>query len=208
LLASVAPIAVPATTLLALTTIATFDFPWEYPDDALDVLVLALGVGAALRQRFLWCLVLSIVFAANRESAVFLGVIWFFLHVSRTSWLRPAIEGGIVSTCSYGITILLRLLVGPGFVANYYTPSTNVELLLGALARMNPLEYLSMTAAAVVLLVGATDFRGALVRRFFVLAAIFVACSLLFGKVNEMRVFLPSFVMLSFAVAASSQHRT
>lgn len=197
------PITVLATALLGLATITTFNFPWEYPDDAIDILGLALGVGAVLQRRYLWVLGLSIVFAANRESAAFFGIIWFVLHATRQSWLRPGIEGAVVCVLSYATTIGLRLLVGPTFIANYITPAVNLELLLDALSRPNLLGYPAMTVAALVLLMAVTDLRVELVKRFYVLAGLFLVFGLTFGKINEMRVFLSTFVMLSFAVAAS-----
>src|SRR6202012_4885154 len=50
-----------ATAILALATIAGFNHRWEDPTDALDLMAIALGVGAIIRHRFILCLALSVV---------------------------------------------------------------------------------------------------------------------------------------------------
>ena len=194
-----------AAALLAVATIASFNFPWEEPSDAFDLLVLALGVGAALGRRFLWCLGLALVFASNRESAAFLGLIWGVLTVSRAGWLRPALEGGAISGLSYGAALLLKRALGPAFIANYGTPALNLGMLRDSMVALDPLGWLAMLAVVVVLFAAFVDAGVGRVRRFLALAALFAGLALLFGLVNELRVFLPTFVMLAFAVAASGE---
>lgn len=194
-----------ASCLLALATIASFNFPWEEPSDALDLLVLALGVGASLRRRWLLCLGLSLVFAANRESAAFLGLIWAGLTLTRADWPRRLVEGGVICGLSYGAALALKAALGPVFMANYITPAINLERLLAAFGNPNPMAWLPMLLAVVALLVSFADRRAELVRRLFALAALFVGFVALFGIVEELRVFLPTFLMLAFAVAASPQ---
>ena len=213
-----------ATALLAVATVASFNFPWEEPSDALDLLVIALGVGAAVRRRFLWALGLAIVFAANRESAAFLGLIWAAVTVSRpdssrsdwphndwphndwphNDWPRRLVEGGAISLLSYGTAMALKTMVGPVFIANYSTPAINLGKLRDSIVAPDPLGWLAMLVALVLLFAACADWRAA-GRRFLALAALFAGLALLFGLISELRVFLPTFVMLGFAVAASPQ---
>ena len=46
--------------LLAIATIASFNFRWEDVTDAIDLVALALGVGAALARRYVVCLLLAV----------------------------------------------------------------------------------------------------------------------------------------------------
>jgi hypothetical protein len=196
-----------AMTLLAVATVVSFNFPWEEPSDALDLAMCALGTWAALRQRFLACLALSIVFAANRESATFLGVIWFALVMSRERWLRPAIEGGAICVLSYGTSYALKTALGPASRPNWVVPWANLERLAEAVLPFNLLGWLSMLAATLLLLVVCANPRLPQVRRFLVLAALLALPSLVYGLVNELRIFLPTFTMLCFAAAASVRLR-
>jgi hypothetical protein len=193
--------------LLAVATVVSFNFPWEEPSDALDLVMCALGTWAALRQRFLACLALSIVFAANRESATFLGVIWFVLGTSRGRWLRPAIEGGAICVLSYGTSYVLKTVLGPASRPNWFVAWTNLEHLAAALHPFNLLGWLSMLAATLLLLVVCADLRLPQVRRFLMLAVLLALISLVYGLANELRIFLPTFTMLCFAAAASIRPR-
>jgi hypothetical protein len=202
-LAAPLPAAALASALLAVATIASFNFPWEDPSDAFDLLVLALGVGAALGRRFLWCLGLAVVFASNRESAAFLGLVWGVVTVSRHDALRRTVEGAAICGLSYGTALLLKTALGPAFIANYGTPAVNLVKLKAGLAALDPIGWLPMLAAMLVLFAVLVDLRAGPVRRFLGLAGLFAGTALLFGLVDELRVFLPTFVMLGFAVAAS-----
>ncbi len=196
-----------AMALLAVATVVSFNFPWEEPSDALDLMVCALGTWAALRRRFFTCLALSIVFAANRESATFLGVIWFVLEVSRERWRRPAIEGGVICVLSYGTSYALKIALGPTNRPNWAVAWFNLKRLVEALTAFNPLGWLPMLVATLLLLVVCADPRLPLVRRFLALAVLLALPNLVYGLVNELRIFLPTFMMLCFAAAASVRLR-
>ena len=196
-----------AMALLGVATITSFNFPWEEPSDALDMMVTAAGVWATLRRRFLVCLALSILFAANRESAAFLGLIWFVLMAERDRWLRPAIEGGVICVLSYGTALALKMALGPVLRPNWAVARNNLDRLIEALAAFNPLGWLPMLAATLVMLFLFADMRLPQVRRFLLLAAVFIVLNVWFGLVNELRVFLPTFIMLCFAAAVSARSR-
>jgi hypothetical protein len=196
-----------AMTLLGVATIISFNYPWEETSDALDMVVLTAGVWAALQRRFLVCLALSILFAANRESSAFLGLIWFVLVAKRNRWWRPAIEGGVICVLSYGTAVALKLALGPVVRPNWAVVRNNLDRLVEALTAFNPLGWLPMLAATLAMLVLFADWRLPQVQRFLLLAAVFIVLSIWFGLVNELRIFLPTFIMLCFAVAESVRSR-
>ena len=150
------------------------------------------------------------MFAANRELAAFLGLIWAVvtvtpLNATRGDWRRRLVEGGAISVLSYGTAMALKTALGPGFIANYGTPAFNLARLREGLVTPDPLGWLAMLVALVVLFAVCADWRPPLARRFLALAALFAGLALLFGLINELRVFLPTFAMLGFAVAARPQ---
>jgi hypothetical protein len=145
---------------------------------------------------------LAIGFAANRESAAFLGLIWAAVTATPGDWRRRLVEGGAISVLSYGTAMALKTALGPGFIANYGTPAFNLARLREGLVTPDPLGWLAMLVALVVMFAACADGRPPLARRFLALAALFAGLAVLFGLVNELRVFLPTFAMLGFAVAA------
>jgi hypothetical protein len=123
--------------------------------------------------------------------------------VSRGGGLRRTVEGAAICGLSYGTALLLKTALGPAFIANYGTPAVNLVKLKAGLAALDPIGWLPMLAAMLVLFAVLVDVRAGPVRRFVGLAVLFAGTALLFGLVDELRVFLPTFVMLGFAVAAS-----
>ncbi len=196
-----------ATGMLALATIAGFNHPWEEPSDALDLMAIALGVGAILRQRFVLCLVLSVVFAANRDSIAFLGVAWFVLLATRQNGVRRAVEGGIICAASYATAFGIRLMLSPQAASNFNTQAVNVRSLLEALASFDPLSWLPVLCASFLLFLPFLDLARPRVQRFAVLGIVLVLPTISFGLVNEIRIFLPAFIMLAFAIAGSREER-
>jgi hypothetical protein len=189
--------------LLAVSTFATFGFPWEEPSDALDVLGLALGIGAALRRRFVLCALIAVVFAANRESAAFLGIVWYFL--ADTPRPRRIVEALGICIASYAATTALRAInPAPGSGSNHFTMFINFKgLLLQVTQHFHPLSWPALLLAVTVALVTSIDYRNERARRFVWCSAILLVPVLLFGLLNELRVYLPSFELLAFAVASS-----
>ena len=83
--------------LLAFSLLPTFNHGWEHPTDFLDVFFMCFVVTAVTQRRFLPLLILTGIAAANRESAVFGGVIWLIywgLHSSWKTLLREILRGG------------------------------------------------------------------------------------------------------------------
>lgn len=197
--------AVVATLLLALATLATFNRPWELPSDALDIICLTLGASAALRGRYIVCLAIALVFAANRESAAFLGLIWIALAPSPIG-LRKVAEGAAVSILSYGAVLAIRALVGAeGGVGNSFMLFQNITDVGSALSSANPTSWLVVGICTFVLFLPLLDFRAAGTRRFVAAAMMLFAPCLLFGLINELRIFLPLYVLLALASAVGAE---
>ena len=192
-----------AMALLALATIVSFSYPWEEPSDALDICALSLAVAASRNNRLFACFAIGVVFASNRESAAYAGIIWFFLSTRQSSWLRRAIEGAAICIAAYGVVVLLRAAVaGWGVSGNWFMLFDNVETLIDAIDTFTPLSWLGLLPATAVILLATIDRSHPLKRRLLQLAVLLAVPSLLFGKINELRVFLPSMLMLAFAVGA------
>ena len=192
-----------ATAILALAIIAGFNHPWDEPSDALDLVALALGVGAILRQRFILCLVLAVVFATNRDSAAFLGVAWFVLLATKQDGLRRAVEGAVIFAGSYATALSLRWILAPHAIAHFNTQAVNVRSLLEAFTSFNPLSWLVVLAASFLLFLPFLNFARPLAGRFVAVAMLLALPTISFGLINEVRVFLPTFAFLALAVAAS-----
>ena len=197
-----------AATLLALSFIVSFNHPWEEPGDALDAVALSAGALASLSDRFLLALGLALLFATNRESAAFIGIIWIVL-TDRSTWPTPRrlFEGLFISTLSYAVSIALRYYIaGPSSMKNYFVPFVNVRRLLYALEQFDPLSWLALLLSLFAIMSISISYSNALARRFVALAAILAVPTFLYGSINEIRVFLPSLLMLAFAIASKNDH--
>ena len=194
-----------ATAILAMATMAGFNHQWEEPSDALDLVAIAWGVGAILRQRFILCLVLSVVFAANRDSVAFLGVAWFVLLATRQDAVRRALQGFVICAASYAMAVAIRLMTAPQAVKNFNTQSVNLRSLLEAIGSFDPLSWLVVLCASFLLFLPFLDFARPRVQRFVALGALLALPTISFALINEIRVFLPIFVVLAFAVAENRE---
>lgn len=192
-----------ATAILAIATIAGFNHPWEDPSDALDLVALALGVGAILRRHFILCLVLSVLFAVNRDSAAFLGIAWFVLLVTKQNGVRRAVEGLVIFSGSFATALAIRWMLAPHAMRNFNTQSVNIRSLLKALASFDPLSWLVVLTASFLLFLPFLNLARPLVRRFVALGMLLALPTVSFALINEVRVFLWTFALLAFAVAAS-----
>jgi hypothetical protein len=193
-----------ATALMALSMIASFTFPWEDPTDVIDAGAQALAVLAALGGRFGLCLAIALVFAMNRESAAYAAITWFILASVRP-WGRRVTESVAIGTASYALAVVVRLLISQTGTLNWLPLAHNIEALLDALRPFTFVNWLGVLLAVTVLLTCCIDFGRPLARRFATLAALFTGPAVLFGYVNDLRVFLPCAVMLCFAVASGKE---
>ena len=193
-----------ALALLALSAIGGFAFPWEDPTDLLDVAAQALAVLAALDGRFTLCLLIAVLFATNRESAAYAGITWFVLAPPRPL-LKRGSEAFVMCAASYGLAIALRLLISKTGASNWIALPHNIESLIQAVRSFAIVGWFGILVGLVLLLAACVDLGSELARRFVLLALLFAAAGLLFGWVEDVRVFLPCAVMMCFAVAAGKE---
>jgi hypothetical protein len=185
-----------------MATIAGFNHPWEGPSDALDLAGFALGMGAILRQRFVLCLVLSVVFAMNRDSAALLGAAWSILLATKQDGVRRALEGLVIFAGSYATALAIRWMQAPQALKQFNTRSVNVRSFLEAFAPFNPLSWLVVLAASFLLFLPLLNLARSRACRFVALGMLLLLPTVSFGLVNELRVFLEIFAVLAFAIAA------
>jgi hypothetical protein len=194
-----------ATALMAVATITAFVFPWEDPTDVIDLGAQALAVAAALGGRFVVCLAIAVVFSANRESAAYAGIIWFVLAPGPRSLPRRAAETAVICVASYAVALELRSLVSDLHAKNWWALPHNIESLIAAVRSLAIVGWLGVLAGAMLFLAACVDFRTPLARKFVFLAVVFAVPGLVFGWFEDVRVFLPCYVMLAFAVAAGKE---
>lgn len=206
--------------LLAYSLLFTFNLPLVLTSDFPDAAFTAIFILAALECRRWLLLGASVVAAANRESAVFAGVIWFFLH----GWEKKArLKFGetafavLVSVLSYATVLLLRYQFGGARAiasnTQLITIKTNLYLVWRFLQRpWVPYSWAMMLAAMVlpaVLWIIINRKQVVAERRRLLIAAFVIALiSAVFGIISEPRIFIPGTVLLTFVAvwsAAKSQ---
>ena len=126
------------------------------------------------------------------------------LNVTRASFLRVGVEAIAISAASYGLSLVVRYWVRPDASANWITPLENLTSVMASLNTFNFPNWIAVLLATATLLTINVSFKSLLARKFVFLAAVLVAPAVLFGLIAELRVLLPTFLMLAFAVAASN----
>jgi|GEM_PF-2335078 hypothetical protein len=196
------------TLLLAFGLIFTFQFAWEHPTDFLDVVLIALMVWATVKKRPLLLLGIALVAAANRESAAFAGVLWGLSYAwdekRRPQWNELA-RAFLLIVVPYAAVLLLRYAFGG---ARAVTTGTQMVTALSSLqndlkiltAYVTPFNWLSLAIAMFVppLLWVTTNWRDMtfLQHRLVYAALALVLITFFFGIVSELRIFIPSVVIL------------
>ena len=193
-----------ALALMALSAIGGFAYPWEDPSDMLDLAAQSFAVLAALEGRFVLCLLIAAVFAANRESAAYAGITWFVLAPARP-WPRRGAETFVICAASYAVAIALRLMISKTGATNWSTLPHNIEALIEGLRTFAIVGWLGVYIGLGLLLGACVDLGTEHARRFVLLALLFAVPGLLFGWVEDVRVFLPCLQMMCFAVAAGKE---
>jgi hypothetical protein len=193
-----------ATVLMAISTLGAFAFPWEDPTDVIDLGAQALAVVAALDGRFALCLLIAVVFATNRESSAYAGITWFVLAPP-----RPLLKGGteafVISAASYGLAIALRLLISKTGSSNWFSLTHNIASVIQAVRSFAIAGWFGILLGMTLFLSACVDLSTERARRFVLLALLFAVPGVLFGWLEDVRVFLPCAVMMCFAVAAHKE---
>ena len=193
---------------LAYCLVFTFSLPLVLTSDFPDAMFTSLFVLASLQHKRWLLLILAIVAAANRESAAFAGIIWFFLYGINRDRRTSLLESGyaaLVSICSYATALLLRYEFGGSKAISSHTQllafKTNLFLLSQFFQHpLAPFSWLSLNLCMItpfVLWIFYNRQRLTTVQKKLLLACVATAtASLIFGIISEPRIFIPSSVVL------------
>lgn len=194
--------------LLAYCLILTFGFNWEHPTDMLDVVFTALMVLATVRHRASLLLLVALFAATNRESAAFAGVMWgicYGLNEKRKPNLPELGRAFLLTAIPYAAVLLLRYAFGGAraivgetqMITAITSLRSDLQILLDY---TTPFNWLTLGIAMFVppLLWAASNWRTMhyLQRRLVYTALVLVLISFLFGILSELRIFIPSIVIL------------
>jgi hypothetical protein len=195
--------------LLAYSLILSFGHPWEHPTDFPDVAFTVGFCALAMAGKPIALALLAVIAAANRESAAFAGLIWICIHgyaSGRWKW-RELLKGAAISAAAYITVVALRQRFSvPGTPFRQLVVAAGLpDTILAFLKHPNPFGWPVMLAATVTpigLLLWAmrhdvTEKEG----RLLVAALAMFMVSLIFGKVDELRVFLPAIAVSMYSLA-------
>jgi hypothetical protein len=197
--------------LLAYELIFTFTYGMEFPTDFLDVIFISLFLWASLCHNRRMLLAAAILAAANRESSVFVGLIWIALYGidSRRRLRFPEIFfAALVSLASYAIVAGLRFLFGGNKVANQQLltgwpdlVSHWREFIAHPTYGSWPILWFAIVTPVFLWIWANRVFLSPLHKRLLVVAALITSINFVFGTLNEPRTFIPSFVILILVAA-------
>ena len=192
--------------LLGLAMILTFNHPWEHPTDMLDMAVFALAVVWTIEARYGWMIALAIVASANRESSVFLSLLWMAVQGARRGPSRrllfEAMVLGIVATATVmGLRWGLggtRALAGPDMPIGY-----SIRALRVFVRHPSPDAWpLALIGLFVLCAAAFWDRPVTRVQAGVVIAAILMAgLSAIGGAAEELRLYIPA---ITTAITASA----
>jgi len=194
--------------LLALALILTFNHPWEHPTDVIDMAAFALAVLWTIQGRYGWILALAVVASANRESSVFLPLLWMAVQGVKTRLSRrlflEAFGLGIVATATVmGLRVGLggmRALAGPDMPIGY-----TIRSLRSFLAHPSPFDWPMGLIGLLVLCTAAVwDRPISRTQGAIVIAALLMAgLSAIGGAAEELRIYIPAITVTIVAGAMS-----
>lgn len=212
-------LAAAGTLLVAFGLIFTFQFPWEHPTDLLDVFFVALMTWAVVKKRALLLLGIAVAAATNRESAAFAGVLWGFCYAvdeARHVRWNELVRALALIAAPYATVLALRYAFGGERAVNASTQMVTALASLqndikGLVDYFTPFNWLAFAFALFVppLLWLASNWRGMELRqrRPVYAAGFLILISFLFGIVSELRIFIPSVVILVLAGVWSESTR-
>lgn len=195
----------PVATLFGLATITTFNHPFEHPTDALDIACQVAGALLAIRGRWSLTLLVAVILAANKEYAAYVGISWFVLAPPRPL-PRRLLEAAAISIASVICVIALREIIGHSGDTGYrFHLFDNVASFSRAIVHFEPGNWLTVSAAVVVMCLAWLDLSNPLVVRLVCLAGCLALPVLTIDLVAETRTLLPSYAMLAIAAAVSTR---
>jgi hypothetical protein len=193
---------------LAYALIFSFNHGWEHTSDFFDIFFITLFLWTALR-RYRLLLVLTTIFASlNRESAMFSGVLWFFLYCNRGKGLKSRLMETLfalfLTISSYCTIMILRYSLGKVTFAEsqIFTLALLPSVIKAGLAHFSFSSWIALIVAMflplILWILG--NYKSILSQHIHLLMAA-IAITLIsnvFGLANELRIFLPTMVILIF----------
>lgn len=202
--------------LLAYELIFTFNQGWEHPTDFLDVTFISLFLWVALERRRLLLFLFALLAATNRESCVFAGLIWFFLYgISEEFKLKPkeTLYATFCSFSSYVFSLMIRYAFrgenaeyGQSITAWTGLAKDIKEFITRPSPTSWPVLFLAMFLPVLLWIYGNRRFLSLQNIRLLIISLVIFCISLAFGSISELRVFIPSVIIIVF-VAVSAQAR-
>jgi hypothetical protein len=211
--------AVAASMLFALSLIPTFTHIYEIPSDFLDAAFFCALTVLALEKRRGAFLVTLLVALLNRESAVFAVVVWFFVNAlggGPGRFARETLWCALCGSLSTAVVVGLRVLnsshqaatLGQGlqtFEPAYFL-SLNEAMIREFLSRPrfgNPFFLLGAYLAGLSLLLRAEwGAIGVRARQLTLAASIIFVASCVSNCIDELRMFIPSLVLMMLVLAS------
>ncbi len=185
----------PSLAVLALCLVISFNHPYEFPSDYLDVFFTTIFVAAARSRQRAIALVAAAVGATARESAAFSGIIWWFCAADPV--MRRGAFAALLVAVAMAVTTGLRMIfhLPGGSIFN----TVAIEGSVGSITRTfvtNPGPRIWVVGLAVIAILlfywlqlardwGGRD--GALLRA----SAVVLAITLVFGVIHELRIYMP-----------------
>lgn len=197
----------------------SFTHPFEHPADFPDVLFFTLAVPLIWKKARWGIVVLTVIACANRESAAFFGVIWFCLHALnddwKPKWREAAFAAGLVLLAMVTMFALRYAFAGERVLQ---APSQELSVmynLRSAFAAIGGAHPFTWPVLVFALFAPLTWWLGKNRQRFgvgekklLVAAALIMAITFVFGRAEELRVFLPVLVILVLVAVSVESRRS
>jgi multisubunit Na+/H+ antiporter MnhG subunit len=132
-------VAVGGAFLLCYSLVFTFNFRWEHPTDFIDVAVFSILLSLALQRRR-WLFMLAVLLGITNHQTAALGtVIWFFVTVSRRTFVREVVYSGLVMILALATSFGISRALAHGEPWSYPMDGyKTLEMLRDALRHPNP----------------------------------------------------------------------
>jgi hypothetical protein len=185
----------PALAVLALCLVISFNHPYEFPSDYLDVLFTTVFVASARSGARLAALIAAAIGATARESAAFSGVIWWFCAADPPA--RRAAYAVLLAFVAMGVTLGTRMIFhlpgasifnsiaiagSVGSVTRTFVTDPGPRIWIIGLGVMTILLYYWLQTARE----WTTSDPGTLKA-----AAVILVLTLVFGVIHELRIYMP-----------------
>ena len=202
-----------ATSALAyfsLAMIATFNFGWELSMDFFDAMFFAILIACAARASFRFFAITALLACFNRESAVFAGVLWvvcYGIRGRRLAW-KEVTRGLLLSASCYVLILWIRswFIGARAFHADEEWAILQIpHFIRGALTQFNPFVWpvmgLCMAGPLAIVIYEKRSLLNPFQWRLLFACGLIAAMTLVFGKINELRIFVPSLTILAYVSA-------